>query len=263
MTNNENEKLVKTENTTADVEKVETDDSEDKVEFSDTSVDDSSENESAEDEENTTKKTQSREENHKFAEMRRKREQEEKDALKKESYRQGLMEATDGRNPYTHEKMEDDDDIEIYQNMKEIEKRGGDPIEDYAKYMKIFKKEAREKEEEANKTQKNMVESINQNIATFKETYPDVDLGKLMGDEDFKLFAMPSINRGEPIHEAYKRWLDFSARSNSQIEDKARKTVAKKISSPGSLTNTGEEKVKSFKDMSSKEFAEYKRNHGL
>lgn len=263
MTNNDKEKVVVEQGTTADVTKVDDTDSEDKVEFTDTSVDGSSENDSSEDDEVQTKKTQSKEENHKFAEMRRKKEQEEKDALKRDSYRKGLMEGTDGRNPYTHEKMEDDDDIEIYQNMKEIERRGGDPVEDYAKYMKIFKKEAREKEAQANKAVVDQQAQLNNNISLFKEKYPDVDLGKVLNDEEFKLFALPSINRGEPIHEAYARWLDFSARSTSQIEDKARKKVAKKLSSPGSLTNTGEEKPKSFKDMTSEEFRAYKTARGL
>lgn len=258
---NENEKTVVTSTTsTADeATKVTT---EEDVEFTDSSVDGSSEIDSAEEKENTTKK-QTKEENHKFAEARRKREQEERDALKRDSFREGVMAGTNGRNPYTHEKMEDDDDIEIYQNMKEIERRGGDPVEDYPKYMKIFKKEAREKEEQANKALADRNATLSKNISTFVEKYPDVDLKKVLEDQQFKKFAFASISRGEPIHEAYARWLEFSEYSNSQIEDKARKAVAKKISSPGSLTNTGEEKPKSFKNMSSEEFRRYKALRGL
>lgn len=258
---NENEKTVVTSTTsTADeATKVTT---EEDVEFTDSSVDGSSEIDSAEEKENTTKK-QTKEENHKFAEARRKREQEERDALKRDSFREGVMAGTNGRNPYTHEKMEDDDDIEIYQNMKEIERRGGDPVEDYPKYMKIFKKEAREKEEASKREEQSKKEALRRDVDTFVKKYPDVDLNKVLKDEHFKRFASASLTRGEPIHEAYARWLEFSEYSNSQIEDKARKAVAKKISSPGSLTNTGEEKPKSFKNMSSEEFRKYKAKIGL
>lgn len=211
-----------------------------------------------------TKKKQSKEENHKYAEIRRAKEQAEKEEkARKEAYNKGLIDGVGGKNPYTGEKIEDEDDLEIYQNMKEIEKRGGDPVEEYAKYSKIFKQEAKVKESEAQRKVQEEQEKISKDINLFKEKYPKVDLKTLMNDEDFKEFALPSINRGEPVSEAYERYLKFTSKNQKVIEVEAQKKVARQISSPGSLTGNGQTNQKSFLEMSTEEFRKFQKEHGL
>ena len=73
-----------------------------------------------------------------YARERRKQEQE---AAIKKARNEAIIEALNGVNPYTQEKMEDEADIQEYLTMKEIEKNGGDPIADYSKHLKAKAKE--------------------------------------------------------------------------------------------------------------------------
>lgn len=233
-----------------ELEEVDDDETEkDVADFDDNSVE--------EQKEETQKKTQSKEENHKYAELRRAKEQAEKEAYKK-----GLLDGVGGRNPYTGEEMVDDYDVEIYQQMKEIEKRGGDPIEDYAKFTKIFKQEARAKEDEVNKAEIERAKTIEKNKREFDEKYPDIDRNKLLEDEDFKDFALEPISNGETLVKVYERYLRFTAKYQKIAEDKANKKVAKSVSSVGSLGSSGEDVEPNFSRMTNEEFRKWDKKYG-
>ena len=90
-------------------------------------------NADAKQKEGSEEKTKSQKTNADYARERRRAEQ--KKALEKARY-DAIIEALDGENPYTHEKMEDGADVEEYLTMKEIEKQGKDPITDYHKFLK-------------------------------------------------------------------------------------------------------------------------------
>lgn len=209
------------------------------------------------------KKKQSKEENHKYAELRRKQQLERESKIKSDSFKEGLMEGIEGVNPYTNKKIEDDEDYEIYQTMREIEKRGGDPVDEYIDYVKIFKKEEKERLAKANEAENKMKQQISDNISSFQKKYPDIDLKKLMSDERFKKFGIRAINAGVPISDVYEDFIGFTSNEDNLAESKARKAYAKKMSSAGSLTNTGEEKTKSVSSMTDTEFLAYKKKLGL
>lgn len=227
---------------------------EDDFDFAEIGADDSGESESERSERNK-EKGQSKSQRAEFARKRRQREAKEKEErLKSESYNRGLKEAVNGVNPYTNEKMEDEEDIEIYKTMKEIEKRGGNPIEDYAKYQKIFKREARERESKASEEKAVERAKLQKNMQSFKEAYPDVNLSDLLKNEDFDEFARASINSGESLTSVYERYSKFISKHNERIKqqlyDESLKKEAKSKSSTGSLTS---------KDTVEKEYTDLSR----
>ena len=87
------------------------------------------------------KPKQSPEENAEQARIRRERER-QMDLEKREL--ETVIRITGGVNPYTQEKIEDKTDLDEFYLMKEIEKDGGDPITDYARYQKQKRKEEKE-----------------------------------------------------------------------------------------------------------------------
>ena len=77
---------------------------------------------------------------------RRRREGEQRRAQELQRERQeareaAILEILDGQNPYTGEPMKDSRDIEEYLIMKEIDRQGGDPERDFAKFQKAKERE--------------------------------------------------------------------------------------------------------------------------
>ena len=157
-------------------------------------------------------------------------------------------------------KMEDEFDIDTFRKMQEIEKRGGDPVEDYAKYDKIFRREEHEKQLESQRKEIEMQERIENDKKTFKERYPDVDMQELLNDKQFKAFGKRAIDHGDSICDVYADYLEFNSGIQQNVHKEAERKVARQIASPGSLGNNGENKQKSVLDMTDEEFRKYRRD---
>lgn len=198
-------------------------------------------------EEKTQKKKMSREESKIQAQKRREREA-------KENYKKGVIDATQGINPYTKEKMEDDFDLEIYKTMVEMDKKGLDPLTDYHKYVADKKREeAKElaKQQEAKIKQQ---AEIDNDISVFKSKYPNVDLKKMLEtDEVFKMLSETLLGT-KPATEIYEQKLRLDEIINKRIEDKLIDIEAKRMGSPGSLGDTNEIHEGDYNSMSKKEF---------
>ena len=177
-----------------------------------------------------------------YARERRKAEQEK--ALKQERYKT-IIEVLNGENPYTHEKLEDDADVEEYLNMKEIEKSGKDPVADYSKYLKTKAKE-QAKQDEVERGQK---EWIANDRKDFVSKHPDVDLNDLLADELFVTFATGKVGKIS-MDKIYADYNAFLTKSEERARDRAAQVLANSAASPGKLSNQSQPPPKRVSEMS-------------
>ncbi len=136
-----------------------------------------------------------------------------------------------GENPFTGEVMKDADDVAEYLAMKEIQKQGGDPLNDYAAYQKKKARENRAAEEEAQKKDA----WFTSDWADFTKKHPDVELDKLIADEGFTEYAEGKIGV-KPLAEIYEGYERLVKRSQKSAEDKAAQALANSKASPGALS---------------------------
>lgn len=169
-------------------------------------------------------------EREKNREHARRRREAEKANLIRETREKAILEALDGRNPYTGEDMRDSADVEEYLAMKEIEKSGGDPISDYSKYRKQKERDARRAEEERLRTEA----WYRDDRAAFVAKYPSVDLEALIADDGFRRYAKGKV--GEvPLAEIYEDFTDLVGKYEERAKEMAAQRLANRNASPGAL----------------------------
>lgn len=169
-----------------------------------------------------------------------------KKALDK-AYERGRLEAYKGKvNPYTGTEIKDLTDVEVYEDMYKISESGGDPLKDYASYAADKKREdARIKKEQEERQLKAQSE-----VDDFSNKYPDVNLTELLNDEQFIDYADGKDKSLTEVYESYKKFT--TAFRNKGVEI-AKKTIANKVSSPGSVSSNSETVV-DYATMSKEEF---------
>lgn len=221
-------------------------------------------------------KKQSKEENHKWAEIRRaekaKLEEEKKLALEKKKeedkfYNKGLVEALNGKNPFTDKEIKDDDDIEELKTMQEMVKKGLDPITDFPEYVKEKKREERkqqellkkQEEEEVNK-EKEIEEKAVKDVKEFNNKYKSINIDELLKNERFIDYSDGKLGN-KTLIEVYEGFIKFEKKIEDTAEEIALKKEARRQSSVGPLkgttTNTdGLLTMEQIKAMSDKEKVE-------
>lgn len=247
------------------------------IEFDDSDTADDDDLDNDEEETKTQTKTQNkplnkREYNREKAKQRREKREKELH----NSYLKGVKTATGEINPYTNMKMETDEDVQDYLDMKEMESQGLDPTDsrDYIKFMrdkqKVREEEARKvaeenqrKEESNNKFQKELME--------FKTKYSDVDIVNLVNNDSmWGSLIIPQIQSGKTLTEAYESVNNLinksiNERVDTLADEKAKKQVQNQFASVGSQT-IGEDMQDNQVDiwsMSDEEFREYQKKRGL
>lgn len=179
-------------------------------------------------------KTQTKEQNSQNA--RRRREAERQAEIKRaadEAREKAIIETLGGKNPYTNEEMKDSADVKEYLTMREIEKNGGDPLSDFAKYHKKQERERAVEEQKRKDKEKWFIEDR----ADFVSKYPDVDIEALIKDEDFAEYADGKV--GEiPLAKIYEGYAKFTAKYEEKAKQIAAQRVANQKASPGSLSST-------------------------
>lgn len=249
-----------TEAVTPEVGASEVADTSNDVQFSDTSTD--GENKDAqvnkmpeaqktpEESVNTENKTQKT--NSDYARERRKAEREaELNKVRNETRTKSIIEALDGENPYTHEKMEDEADVQEYLTMKEIEKSGGDPIADYSKHLKAKAKE----EARVSLTERTQKEWIQNDKQDFVSKHPDVNLNNLLDNEQFRLFADGKVGK-MPMSKIYENYQTFITKNEESANEKVAQILANNAATPGQLTTNKETPQKDITKLSDAEFDE-------
>ncbi len=174
---------------------------------------------------------QSDELNREYARRRR----EAENAKKLEETRvKTVIETLGGTNPYTHEEMTDAADVEEYLLMKRIEKEGGDPISDYAKYRKREdKKGAESAKEKADKDA-----WFANDRATFEQTHPTVKIEELLSDANFQSYADGKVGR-VPLAKIYEGYTALVGTVDGKAKDLAAQAIANRQASPGSAAASG------------------------
>lgn len=217
-------------------------------EFTDTPETKESENkiEETKAEEKTENKVQSKEENSKYAQARRKAEA-EVEAKVKEAYQKGRMESFIGKiNPYTNTPINDETDIQVYENMYALEKQGKDPIADYASYIADKQRQELKEKQEKEKLQ----QEAKNDIEEFTEKYPDVNLSELLENETFKDYIE---GKRKPLVSLYENYKKMENSFRNKAVDVAKQTIANSQATPGSL-NSGAEVNVDYANMSDAEF---------
>jgi hypothetical protein len=177
------------------------------------------------------KPKQSDELNREYARKRR----EAENAKKIEEARvQTVIETLGGVNPFTNEPMTDAADVEEYRLMKRIEKEGGDPVSDYAKYRKQADKEGAQKAEE--KATKEAWYASDR--ASFVKNHPDVNLDELIKVPNFQSYADGKVGR-VPLSEIYEGYAKLTKSVDGKAKDLAAQALANRQASPGSAASSG------------------------
>ena len=178
------------------------------------------------------KKPQGKDTNAEFA--RKRREQERQRELT-ETRNNAIIDALGGKNPYTGGEMKDAEDVAEFLTMREIERKGGDPVADYAGHVKEQSRAKREQE----RTEAERREWYDKDRADFVAKYPDADLSALIADESFNEYSKGKV--GEvPLAEIYEGYLKMTARIEEAANRKAAQAVANGKASPGALTGTAQ-----------------------
>ena len=242
---NQRDSAVKTEETTSvatnevDEEVVIAEDDGKEVEqkFTDSeSEEDGSEGESESNTEETEEKDskdkpkQSKEKNKEFAEKRR------AEKLKAEETELKVLKEYVGKNPYTNEPIETLRDVKVYKTMKQIEKNGGDPVQDYHKYAGL-------EEQKEIDSEKARVESIKKDVEDFRSAFPNVNLNELNKDESFVKFSEKFIGK-VPLKDIYDAYSGVKDTLKLSAEESVKKDLARKLakdnSSAGNLATSGD-----------------------
>lgn len=200
----------------------------DQVETTDTSNEPSEE---AVKEVEQPKKAQSEKVNSYYAQKRREQEKKEK------TYNDGIREAIKV-NPYTNEVMNDDFDLQVYQEMKRLDDLGEDPLKGIAKAFSTYRRESETKIKQESERQ----ESISKDVKEFQAEFPNVSVKNLTNDEMFVDYANGKWGN-IPLAQIYKGYLKFKG---------SQKQETPKAQTPTSISQ-GTPKVKSVDDLTDEE----------
>lgn len=212
-------------------------------------------------EEQETEK-QSNEENAKYANIRRKAEEDAKKQIekaRKEAYEQGLnqgkVQSYIGKNnPYTGQSIKDEYDVQEYLDMYELDLKGEDPISGYRELQKDkARKEAEAKiKAEEQKKQDNWYQN---DTKDFVDKYSVEKLQELTKDEDFNMFANGKIG-SVPLAQIYEDYQKFISKFEKKSVDTAKQIVANNSTTPGAIEDTEVQEL-DWNSMSSEQFEKY------
>lgn len=161
------------------------------------------------------------------------------EAIRREAYERGIREGrvaafSGKKNEYTGQPIKDEYDLEVYETMRKIEEKGGDPVADFASEMAERRRQeamkANERVQTEHKYQTELVE--------FAKEMPNVDLKVLFNDPKFRTFARGKLGVMS-LKEVYADYSTLTASADTDAELKAKRIVAKQKASPGSLTGKG------------------------
>lgn len=164
------------------------------------------------------KKPQTSMENAENARRRREQEQAQRiEAASRKARVDAIIDALDGKNPYTGEPMKDAHDVGVYETMKRIEKSGGDPVKDFAKASAEDARKAEATRTQADEDRKWYAEDL----AAFRKAYPDVDAQKLLSDPDFGEYAEAQVKAKVPLAQIYGGYEKLRAKFQKEADQKA------------------------------------------
>ena len=164
------------------------------------------------------KKTQTSKENAENARRRREQEQAQRiEAASRKARVDAIIDALDGKNPYTGEPMKDAHDVAVYETMKRIEKSGGDPVKDFARASAEDARKAEATRTQADEDRRWYADDL----AAFRKAYPDVDAQELLSDPDFGEYAEAQVKAKVPLAKIYGGYEKLRAKFQREADQKA------------------------------------------
>lgn len=215
-------------------------------------------------EEIQTEEKQSKEENAKYANARRRAEEEAQKKIeqaRKEAYEKGLeqgkIQSYIGKeNPYTGQPIKDDYDVQEYLEMFELDSKGKDPISGYRELQKD--KARKEAEEKIKAEEKQKQDDWYQNdTKEFVDKYSVEKLQELTKDADFNLFAEGKIGR-VPLAQIYDSYQKLINKYEQKSVETAKQIVANNNATPGAIEEQEVQEM-DWSNMSKDQFEKYLR----
>ena len=164
------------------------------------------------------KKPQTAKENAENARRRREQEQAQRiEAASRKARVDAIIDALDGKNPYTGEPMKDAHDVAVYETMKRIEKSGGDPVKDFARASAEDARKAEATRTQADEDRRWYADDL----AAFRKAYPDVDAQELLSDPDFGEYAEAQVKAKVPLAKIYGGYEKLRAKFQREADQKA------------------------------------------
>lgn len=181
-------------------------------------------------------KKQTSAERKRYADMRRAKEAKERERAIQKAKQEGIIEGLGGTNPYTGERIEDDIDFELYQEMKDAESKGYNPNDmgDMLKYRKGVKQEALKVQEAQHQADLN----TQNDIRDFQSKNPNVSVKELLNNEEFQMYA-DGLLGVVPLATIYEKFNHSKVEAGKKAEEIVLNEQARRVSSTGSL-NTGD-----------------------
>lgn len=167
---------------------------------------------------------------------RQKRQEEERkkqfESEKRKSYIEGVKKSTNGVNKFTNQPIVDEDDVEEYELMLELESKGKDPIADYYQAVKEKTRAQKQKQLQEIEAQNKAEESRNADIDAFIDKYGIETAQKISSDDEFMEFADGMLGT-TPLTTIYEKFLAVQAKIEAKSEQKTIEKEARRMSSPG------------------------------
>lgn len=171
---------------------------------------------------------------------------------KRKSYIDGVKKSTNGVNKFTNNPIEDEDDVEEYELMLELEAKGKDPIADYYQAVKEKTRAQKQKQLQEIEAQQKQEQDLNADVDSFIQKYGEDTAQKIGSDEAFLDFANDLFGK-VPLSTIYEKYLAIQAKIETKSTEKVIEKEARRMSSPGA-PGKGNETAKSWKDLTPEEF---------
>ena len=125
-------------------------------------------------------------------------------------------------NTFTNEPIKDEEDLEVFKIMKELENEGLDPINDFPKRVAKLNKERKAETLKEQENAKKQREAFDKDIAEFVKLHPEVNLKELANDNEFIEFSNGKTGRWTTaeIYEAYMKEKTYKQAAEKEKAEK-------------------------------------------
>ena len=201
-----------------------------------------------------------------LAKEKREREQRE-NKIKEDAELKGKLSVLK-ENPYTNEKIEDEEDLKIYEIQKQLEDEGLDPVNDLPKRLAELNRKERLQKEQENKAKSEQEEKLKKDVEDFRKVYSNVDIEELANNDEYIKYGEKNDRwKRWTMIEVYEGYLAEKERNSAKekqamIDKKANETSKNLTKNPSSVTK-GTPQSKSVNDMNIEEYKAYmKQKYG-
>ena len=137
-----------------------------------------------------------------------------------------------------------------------MDKKGLDPVEDYAEYVKQKRREERQAEIQKNQQAMETEQRNRDDVKAFLQKYDQTTAEKLFQNKDFLAFS-DGLLGVIPLTTIYEKFLGTQMNIESQAERLAMQKDARRQASSGGLTENPTPARKKFSEMTSEEFRDF------